>query len=322
MSRYILRRLAFLVPVLGLLSILSFGLLIALPGDPLDMLALGDPSITQADIKRLKELYGLNDPLPVRYAKWMGQVLQGNLGYSRHYKVPVTELLGPRLGNTLVLTGLAIVVSLAVSIPIGVYSAVRPYSPGDYAVTILAFVGYAVPAFWLGLVLIIIFAVHFGWFPAGGIVSPDPPRGLISALTDRGSYLVMPVVVLSLHSLATWTRYMRSSLLEVVHQDFIRTAHAKGLAERAVIYRHALKNALIPMVTLLANTVPVLIGGSVIVETVFAYPGIGKMHYDSVLGNDYSVSMAILMLLALLVAAFNLLADITYGLLDPRIRYE
>jgi peptide/nickel transport system permease protein len=252
----------------------------------------------------------------------MGQVLRGNLGYSRHYKIPVTELLAPRLENTLVLAGLAIVISLAVSIPIGVYSAVRPYSAGDYAATVLAFVGYALPAFWLGLVLIIVFAVNLGWFPAGGIVSADAPRGLMNMLADRASHLVMPVAVLSLHSLATWTRYMRSSLLEVVRQDFIRTAHAKGLAERVVVYRHALKNALIPMVTLFANTVPVLVGGSVIVETVFSYPGIGKMHYDSVLGNDYSVSMAILMFLALLVAVLNLLADITYGLLDPRIRYE
>ncbi len=322
MSRYILRRLAFLVPVLGLLSILGFALLIALPGDPLDMLALGDPSITKADLDRLKQLYGLNDPLPVRYAKWMGQVLQGNLGYSRHYRVPVTELLAPRLQNTLILAGLAVLVSLSVSIPIGVYSAVRPYSLSDYAATVLAFVGYAVPAFWLGLVLIILFAVHLGWFPAGGIMSADPPRGLIGVLADRAIHLVMPVVVLSLHSMATWTRYMRSSLLEVVRQDFIQTARAKGLAERTVIYRHALKNALIPMVTLFANTVPVLVGGSVIVETVFSYPGIGKMHYDSVLGNDYSVSMAILMFLAALVVAFNLLADITYGLLDPRFRYE
>lgn len=322
MARYILRRLLFAVPVLGLLSVLAFALLVALPGDPLDMLVLGDPGITRADIERLKALYGLNDPLPVRYAKWMGQVVRGNLGYSRHYRVPVTDLLGPRLRNTLLLTGLAVVVSLIVSIPIGVYSAVRPYSPADYAATVLAFAGYAVPAFWLGLVMIITFAVNLRWLPAGGIVSADPPAGAVAAAVDRARYLVMPVLVLGLHSMATWTRYMRSSLLEVVRQDFVRTARSKGLAERAVIYRHALRNALIPMVTLFANTAPVLVGGSVIVETVFSYPGIGKMHYDSVLGNDYAVSMAILMFLALLVVGFNLLADITYGWLDPRIRYE
>jgi peptide/nickel transport system permease protein len=252
----------------------------------------------------------------------MGQVLRGNLGYSRHYKIPVTELLGPRLENTLILAGLAVGISLAISIPIGVYSAVRPYSAGDYVATIVAFVGYAVPAFWLGLVLIILFAVNLKWLPAGGLMSADVPAGLGAALADRAAHLAMPVAVLSLHSLATWTRYMRSSLLEVVRQDFIRTAQAKGLAGRVVIYRHALRNALIPMVTLFANTVPILIGGSVIVETVFSYPGIGKMHYDSVLGNDYSVSMAILMFLALLVAVLNLLADVTDGLLDPRIRYE
>lgn len=322
MSRFILRRIVLLIPVLALISVLSFALLVSMPGDPLDLLVLGDPSITPADIERLKDLYGLNDPFPVRYAKWMGQVLQGNLGYSRTYRVPVTELVGARLLNTLILAGLALVVSLALSIPLGIYSALRPYSIGDYIATIFAFFGYAVPAFWLGLVMIIIFAVRLHWFPAGGIVSPGVQPGLSSLLADRARHLAMPVFVLSLGSMATWTRYMRSSLLEVVRQDYIQTARAKGLSERAIIYRHALKNAMIPMVTLFANTMPILIGGSVITETVFSYPGVGKLLYDSVLGNDFSVSMAILMLLAGLIVLFNLLADIAYGFLDPRIRYE
>ncbi|HBY94770.1 MAG: ABC transporter permease [Ardenticatenaceae bacterium] len=322
MSRFILRRIVFLIPVLALISVLSFALLVSMPGDPLDLLVLGDPSITPADIERLKDLYGLNDPFPVRYAKWMGQVLQGNLGYSRAYRIPVTNLVGSRILNTLILAGLALTISLVVSIPLGIYSALRPYSLGDYVATIFAFVGYAVPAFWLGLVMIIVFAVRLHWFPAGGIVRADVQPGFANSLSDRISHLVMPVFVLALGSMATWARYMRSSLLEVVRQDYIQTARAKGLSEHVILYRHALKNALIPMVTLLANTLPALIGGSILVETVFSYPGVGKLLYDSVLGNDFSVSMAILMLLAFLVVFLNLLADITYGFLDPRIRYQ
>jgi peptide/nickel transport system permease protein len=320
--RFLLRRLLFLVPVLLLISVLSFALLISLPGDPLDMLALGDPSITQADIQRLKEMYGLNDPFPVRYAKWMGQVSQGNFGYSRAYKIPVTELVVPRIQNTLVMAALALGLSLVISIPLGVYSAVRPYSPGDYLATFFAFVGYAVPQFWLGLLMIIVFAVYLSWFPPGGMMSSDPPRELGGQLFDRARHLVMPVFVLGLGMMASWTRYMRSSVLEVIRLDYIQTARAKGLGESAVISRHAFRNALIPMVTLFANQVPVLLGGSIIVETVFSYPGMGKLLYDSVLGNDFAVAMAVLMALAAVVVLFNLLADMTYGVLDPRIRYE
>ncbi len=322
MTRFLLRRVLFLLPVLLLISVLSFALLISMPGDPLDMLALGDPTVTQADIQRLKELYGLNDPFPVRYAKWMGQVVQGNLGYSRAYKVPVTDLVGPRLENTIVLAGLALMLSLAVSIPLGIYSAMRPYSLGDYAATLFAFVGYAVPAFWLGLLMIIVFGVNLGWLPPGGLMGTDVPGDPLGQLLDRLKHLAMPVIVLGLGSMAIWTRYMRSSLLEVIHLEYIQTARAKGLSESRVIVGHAIKNALIPMVTLLANTLPVLLGGSVIVETVFTYPGVGKLLYDSVLGNDFSVSMAILMVLAITVVLLNVLADVTYGVLDPRIRYE
>jgi peptide/nickel transport system permease protein len=322
MSRFLIRRLLFLLPVLLLISVLTFALLVSMPGDPLDMLVLGDPTVTQADIQRLKELYGLNDPFPVRYAKWMGQVMQGNLGYSRTYKVPVTELVLPRVNNTIVLASLALALSLVVSIPLGVYSAVRPYSLGDYAATLFAFVGYALPAFWLGLLMIIVFGVHLGWLPPGGLAGSDVAADPASQFLDRLKHLVMPVIVLGLGSMATWTRYMRSSLLEVIRLEYIQTARAKGLGELTVISRHALRNALIPMVTLLANTLPVLLGGSVIVETVFTYPGMGKLLYDSVLGNDFSVSMAILMVLAVAVVGLNLLADVTYGILDPRIRYE
>ncbi len=322
MLRFILRRLVFLIPVLFLISVLSFGLLVSMPGDPLDMLAFGNPGITKADIDRLKQLYGVDEPFPVRYAKWMAQIAQGNFGYSRTYKIPVVELVTPRVENTLILAGLSLLVSLVVAMPLGIYSAVHPYSVGDYLATTFAFFGYAVPAFWLGLMMIILFAVDLNWLPAGGLVSTDVPSGLMNQLSDRLIHLILPVFVLSLGSLAVWARYMRSSLLEVIHMEYIQTARAKGLRERAILYHHALRNALIPMVTLFANTFPILLGGSVIVETVFSYPGMGKLLYDSVLDNDFSVSMAILMFLAILVVVFNLLADVSYGILDPRVRYE
>src|SRR5581483_2278362 len=322
MLRFVLRRLVFLIPVLFLISVLSFGLLVSMPGDPLDMLAFGNPGITKADINRLKQLYGVDEPFPVRYAKWMAQIAQGNFGYSRTYKISVVELVTPRIENTLILAGLSLLVSLVAAIPLGIYSAVHPYSVGDYVATTFAFFGYAVPAFWLGLMMIILFAVDLNWLPAGGLVSTDVQPGLMNQLSDRLIHLILPVFVLSLGSLAVWARYMRSSLLEVIHMEYIQTARAKGLRERAILYHHALRNALIPMVTLFANTFPILLGGSVIVETVFSYPGMGKLLYDSVLDNDFSVSMAILMFLAILVVVFNLLADVSYGILDPRVRYE
>lgn len=322
MSRFVIRRLLLILPVMVIISVLVYGLLVAMPGDPLDALVFGSPGITAAEIERLKDLYGVNDPFPVQYAKWAGQVLQGNLGYSRAYRIPVTELIWPRMQNTFVLAGLSLLLSAGVAIPLGIYSAMRPYSVSDYLATIFAFFGFAVPNFWLGLVLIIIFGVRLGWLPPGGLESVDVGPGLWAQLADRGKYLILPVIVLGFSSMAQWMRYMRSSMLESMRQDYVTTARAKGLRERRVVFIHVLKNALIPVVTLMANTIPIILGGSIIVETVFAYPGVGKLLYDSVTGNDFAVSMAILLFLAFLVVVLNLVADVAYGLLDPRIRYE
>lgn len=322
MARYILRRLAFFVPLLILVSVLTFIVLVALPGDPLDRLVLSDPRLTPAEIQAMREVYGVDDPAFVQYGRWVGLVVQGNLGFSRTYRAPVVDVIGPALRNTIILAGLTLVVSLIISIPIGIYSAVRPYSIGDNVSTFLSFVGFAIPNFWLGLVFIIVFSVHLGWLPAGGVGTPGLDAGLWEALADRGRHLVMPVAVFSLSTMALWTRYMRSSILEVVGQDYIQTAHSKGLSERAVIGRHALRNALIPMISLFAITVQLLASGAVIIEKVFSYPGLGKLLFDSVMTNDYSVTMAVLMVLTLLVVGLNLVADIMYGVVDPRIRYD
>lgn len=322
MIHYTVRRLFLLLPVTAAISILVFALLVAMPGDPLDAQILGNPSLTQEEVEELKDLYGVNDPMPVQYVKWAGRLVQGNFGFSRAYRMPVLDLILPRMQNTFVLAVASLVTGLGVAIPLGIYSAVRQYSIADYLVTIFAFFGFAIPNFWLGLVMIIIFSVHLGWLPPGGVASVDAAPTFMAQLVDRTSYLVMPVLVLSLASMANWTRYMRSSMLEVIQQDFVRTARSKGLSDRRVVYGHVVKNALIPVVTLIANTIPTILGGSIIIETVFAYPGMGKLLYDSLLGNDHSVSMAILLFLAIMVLLFNLLADVSYGWLDPRIRYE
>lgn len=322
MTRYLARRLLQLIPVVWLITIITFVLLSSIPSDPLDMLVMGNPDIRPEDVERMKELYGLNDPLPVRYLKWMKQLIQGDFGYSRTYMIPVTELVLPRLKNTLLLTSIATLLALVVSLPLGTLSAIRQYSIGDYVGTFFTFFGFAVPSFWLGLVLIIIFSIHFRWLPPGGMITVELTTGLAGKAVDRLKYLIMPVFVLSLTYMAMWARYMRSSMLEVIGQDYVQTARAKGLTERVILYRHALKNALLPIITIVGNMLPSLFGGSVVIEQVFYYPGIGKLLYDSILNKDYSVAMGVLLFLAVMVVVFNLLADISYAVVDPRVRYD
>jgi len=243
-------------------------------------------------------------------------------GYSREYGQPVIDIIIPALKNTLVLTITAVVIGKLIAIALGIFSAVRQYSLGDYLLTALTFVAYSVPAFWLGLMMIILFSVKLGWLPTSGIVNPDLTPGTWEATVDWMKHLILPVSVLAISEIIQVQRFMRSSLLEVLRQDYLTTARAKGLSEQTVIGRHALKNALIPVVTIIAVTMPRVIGGSTVVETVFAYPGMGRLLYTSVMGNDYVIAMTVVMILAVAVVFFNLLADILYGWLDPRIRYQ
>ena len=293
-----------------------------MPGDPIYRMLEGIPNLRPADYERLRRLYGLDDPVYVQYGKWLWQLLQLNPGYSREYGQPVIDLIGPALKNTLVLTVTAVVMGKSVAILLGIFSAVRQYSFGDYFLTSITFVAYSVPGFWLGLMMIIVFSVKLGWLPTSGIVNPDFTPGSWEATLDWIKHLILPVAVLAISEIIQVQRFMRSSLLEVLRQDYLMTARAKGLSEKAVIGRHALKNALIPVVTIIAVTMPRVIGGSTVVETVFAYPGIGRLLYTSIMGNDYVVTMTVVMIIALTVVAFNLLADVLYGWLDPRIRYQ
>lgn len=319
---YVAKRLLQIIPLLLVISAIIFGLLYAMPGDPLYRMLQDIPRLRPEDYERLRKLYGFDDPFYLQYWKWLWQLVQLNPGYSREYGQPVFDIILPALKNTLVLTLAALVVGKIVAILLGIFSAVRQYSVGDYVLTGFTFIAYSVPAFWLALMLIIVFSVKLGWLPTSGIINADLPAGSWEATVDWAKHLVLPVAVLAISEIIQVQRFMRSSMLEVLRQDYLTTARAKGLGEGAVVGRHALKNALIPVVTIIAVTMPRVVGGSTVVETVFAYPGMGRLLYTSIMGNDFVVAMTVVMIIAVTVVFFNLLADILYGWLDPRIRYQ
>jgi peptide/nickel transport system permease protein len=319
---YVVRRLLQAVPLLLVISALIFTLLYLMPGDPLYRMLEGIPNLRAQDYERLRRLYGFDDPVYLQYGKWLWQLIQLNPGYSREYGQPVFDIIWPALKNTLVLTVAAVVIGKVIAVVLGIFSAVRQYSLGDYILTATTFIAYSVPAFWLGLMLIIAFSVKLGWLPTSGIVNSELTPGSWEATVDWLKHLILPVAVLAISEIIQVQRFMRSSLLEVLRQDYLTTARAKGLSEQAVIGRHALKNALIPVVTIIAVTMPRVVGGSTVIETVFAYPGMGRLLYTSIMGNDYVVAMTVVMIIAVTVVLFNLLADVLYGWLDPRIRYQ
>ena len=321
MLQYLTRRVLEMVPLFFFVSALIYLLLYLMPGDPLYSMLEDVPNLRPEDYQRLRRLYGLDDPVYIQYWKWLWQFIQLKPGYSREYGQPVMDIILPALKNTLVLTITAVIIGKSLAVLLGIFSAIRQYSVWDYILTVLTFIGYCIPGFWLALMMIILFAVKLGWLPTSGLTSPDVVPGTWAATLDWIKHLILPVAVLSISEIIQVQRYMRSSLLEVLRQDYLTTARAKGLNERAVIGRHALKNALIPVVTIIAITMPRVIGGSTVVETVFGYPGMGRLLYVSIMGNDFVVAMAVVMIIAFTVVFFNLLADLLYGWLDPRIRY-
>lgn len=324
MGRYVVRRLLQAVPLLVAISALTFALLQMAPGGPL---AIGEnpaagTRATAEQLERLRQRYGLDDPLPVQYLRWAGDLLRGDWGTSFNAGRPVLDLIGERLPATLTLTGSALLLTLCLALPIGIISAIRQYSIFDYLATGLAFVGLATPGFWLALMLLFAFSFSLGWLPSSGLSDLRESYSGWAAVWDRILHLVLPVSVLALTSAAGLSRFIRAAMLDVLGQDYMRTARAKGLSERAAIARHALKNAAIPIVTLLALEIPELFLGAVVVESIFALPGMGRLFVESAGLRDYPVLMGILMIAALLVVLANLLADVLYGALDPRIRYD
>ncbi|MCH2394102.1 ABC transporter permease [Oceanibaculum sp.] len=318
MQAYIVRRLLQGIGVLIVMSFIIYGLLGLMPGDPIDLMIQADPNLTSADIARLKALYGLDRPILERYANWASAALSGDFGYSRQFSRPVLEVLVPRLGNTLLLMGASFVLAIAIALPLGVLAASRPGSLADRIVNLFCFAGISVPPFWLALLLIMLFAVTLGWLPAGGAA----PAGMENpGLADRLPYLVLPVITLTLASLAGLTRYLRASLIEAMREDYIRTARAKGAGEARVLWRHGVRNALIPVVTILALDFGTLFSGALITETMFAQPGMGKLIYDAIMNNDYNLALVGLLFATLVTLLANLAADIGYAKLDPRISY-
>jgi len=311
------------VPLLLLISIILYWILSNAPGGPLAPY-LQNPHITAADIERLKHNFGLDQPLPIRYLRWLGMVARGDLGYSTSNSETVVQAILERLPATLLLTGTSFALSLLIGVSIGIFAAVKPYSPLDYTVTTLAFFGQSMPVFWFALMLQLAFAVtgvtafgyHFA-LPSAGISSTDE-----FDFGDRIEHLILPTIVLSLVYIATWSRFTRSSMLEVVRTDYMRTAAAKGLDKLTIILRHGLKNALIPVVTVVALSLPGLFAGAVITETIFAWPGMGRLFFNALGQFDFSLLMGYLLIVSFLVVFFNLLADVAYAWLDPRVKYD
>lgn len=312
---YIIRRLILLIPMLIGLSIIIFLLIHLAPGDPA-LALVGERSIDPTVVEQVRKNLGLDKPLAVQYGIWISNVAQLDFGTAYTFnRTPVIELIRQRLSGTVQLQALAILVSLIVAIPLGIVSARRQYSALDNLATGGSFLGLALPNFWLALMLQLFLAVQLGWLPPSG--STSDAEGLAKL-----KFFVMPTIVLAIPTIAVFARFMRSSMLEVVRQDYINTARAKGLSERAVIYRHALKNAIIPMVTVLGTQLPRLLSGSVIVEYIFAWPGLGSLAYQSILQRDYPVILALTLLTGAAVLIVNVLVDVAYVFLDPRIAFD
>ena len=317
MSKYLIRRILQAIPLLFGISLISFVMMRIMPGGPLAGYLM-NPKVTPADVARLERLWGLDQPIIIQYWRWLISMLRGDWGWSYKTGLPVLEMIFNRLPNTILLMSLSYLISIIVAIPIGIYSALKRYSVFDYIFTIFAFIGVAIPSFWFGIMMLLLFSATLQWLPSAGMMTV----GVGFSLIDRIKHLIMPVLVLGFVNMASWSRYMRSSMLETISQDFIRTARAKGLREKVVILKHALRNALIPIVTLLGLSLPAIVGGAIITERVFAWPGIGGLFVNSVYSRDYPILMASLMLTATAVVVGNLLADLAYGYLDPRIKYD
>jgi peptide/nickel transport system permease protein len=305
------------------ISLLSFAVIHLAPGSPVDSMATLDPKVSFEAREKLVRQYGLDRPVYVQYLDWARRILMLDFGTSYRDGQRVMYKIAQRMPVTLLINVLSIILILLIAIPIGVTSAVKDNSLYDRLMTVFVFIGFAMPGFWLALLLISFFGIRLGWLPVQGIVSLDfDSMSFLGKILDVSRHLVLPVFISCFTGLAGMSRYIRNNMLEVLHKDYIKTARAKGLDERTVIYRHALKNAILPVITILGLSVPGLIGGSVIFESIFGIPGMGRLFYESVMGRDYPVVMAILVVGAFLTLAGNLLADISYSLADPRIRYE
>jgi peptide/nickel transport system permease protein len=316
LGKYLLARSLQNLVLLVLVSIIGFGVLHLAPGGPLAQFALV-PGMSQADIARIAHQMGLDRPLPLQYWEWFSRLLTGDWGRSYRDSQPVLAVIGSHLGATLELMVAATLIAVLLGTWIGVMGAIRRYSFFDYLATIGAMVALSIPTFWFGLITIYLFSVELGWLPAGSRYTVGD-----ASFLDYLHHLIGPSLVLALVTIAIWSRYMRSSMLDVINQDYIRTARAKGLPERVVLVHHAIRNALLPMITIAGLQLPTLLSGALVTETVFTWPGMGRLFLDSLGYRDYPVVMGILVFSAILVLVGNLLADLLYAVADPRIRLD
>ncbi|MBW7911938.1 MAG: ABC transporter permease [Alphaproteobacteria bacterium] len=295
-----------------ILSFLVYTLIGLMPGDPVDLMIAGNPNMTAEDAARLREIHGLDRPLLLRYGSWLAAAAAGDLGYSRLYGLPVLEVIGPRVMNTVLLMGISLLLTVAVAVPLGVFAACRKNRAADRIIGFFCLAGISLPAFWLGLLLMALFSVKLGWLPAGAALESADVK-------TRALSMVMPVMTLTLAGMAIYIRHLRSAMIDALRADHIRTARAKGCSEPRVVWNHAFRAALPPLVTIFMLDLGTLVGGAMTVETVFAWPGMGKLMFDAVMGNDYNLALCGFLVLAACVLAANMLADILYTVLDARV---
>lgn len=320
MGGYILRRILIMVPVLFLVTFLVFSLIELAPGSIVDYFLTPEMMqyTTEADIARLRERTGLDEPFLIRYKNWLGRLAQGDLGYSFVESEPVDELIWEHLMNTLPLMGAAWLMGIVFGISLGVFVGLRQYSFWDFSLTGLSFIGLSMPAFISGILGLYIFSVRLGWFPAGGMHTVAKDHSLLDSLR----HLILPATTLGIMGIARNMRYMRFSMLEVLNQDYITTARAKGLTRRLVNNRHALRNALLPVITVIGLSLPQLVAGAVFIETIYSWRGMGSLYLRAVSGRDYPVIMGVNLVFAVMVLAANLFTDLAYSIVDPRVRFE
>ncbi len=314
MLRFVIRRVVQSLVVLLVMSFVIYNLIGLMPGDPIDIMIASNPGATPDVVAHLREIYGLDQPLALRYWHWLIAALQGDFGFSRIHSQPVLEVLLPALWQTCKLLVTSFVVSVVLSFILGIVAALRPGGWVDSFISLFAFAGISVPVFWLALMMILVFAVQLHWFPASGIANVGD-----GSIADHARHLVMPVITLALANTGGFTRFVRASMIETMRMDHVRTARAKGASGARVVMVHAFRNALIPVVTVMALNFGALFGGALITETMFAQPGMGKMIYDSILGNDFNLALTGLLFATLVTLLSNLAADLMYGWLDPRI---
>ncbi len=315
MWRYVLKRLLIAIPVFIGITCFVFFLSVSATGSPLDLL-LNDPLIPPEEYAALAEKLGVNEPFYIQYFNWFGQLLRGNFGFSYRTSQPVLAMIGEQLGPTLLLTVTSTLLSVLIAIPLGVMSAYKPYTTWDYASSVFSFLGASIPNFFAGLLLIYFFSTQLKILPLGGMFS----AGGDGVFGDRIVHLVMPVVTFCIQQVGSILRQTRSSMLEIMKEDFVRTARGKGLSEFDVVVKHGVRNALIPVVTVVVNMLPFVIGGAVITEQIFSWPGLGSLMVLSINSRDYPVIMGVTVLVGVVVLVGNIIADIIYGLLDPKIR--